>query len=47
MGHISGGSLSRVIWYTRRIPSHLSVLLDLSKRNLIGFCILLSTSSSC
>ena len=22
------------IWYTRRIPSHMSILLDISKRNL-------------
>ncbi len=34
MGHISLAAPVAHIWYTRRIPSHLSVLLDLSKRNL-------------
>ena len=34
MGHITLAAPVAHIWYTRRIPSHLSVLLDLSKRNL-------------
>jgi DNA-directed RNA polymerase subunit beta' len=34
MGHIALAAPVAHIWYTRRIPSHLSVLLDLSKRNL-------------
>ncbi len=34
MGHITLAAPVAHVWYTRRIPSHLSVLLDLSKRNL-------------
>ncbi len=34
MGHITLAAPVAHIWYTRRIPSHLSVVLDLSKRNL-------------
>jgi DNA-directed RNA polymerase subunit beta' len=34
MGHITLAAPVAHIWYTRRIPSHLSVLLDISKRNL-------------
>jgi len=34
MGHIALAAPVSHVWYTRRIPSHLSVLLDLSKRNL-------------
>jgi DNA-directed RNA polymerase subunit beta' len=34
MGHITLAAPVSHIWYTRRIPSHLSVLLGLSKRNL-------------
>ncbi len=34
MGHITLAAPVAHIWYTRRVPSHLSVLLDISKRNL-------------
>ncbi len=34
MGHITLAAPVAHIWYTRRIPSHLSILLDISKRNL-------------
>ena len=34
MGHIMLAAPVAHIWYTRRIPSHLSILLDISKRNL-------------
>ena len=34
LGHISLAAPVAHIWYTRRIPSHLSILLDISKRNL-------------
>jgi DNA-directed RNA polymerase subunit beta' len=34
MGHITLAAPVAHVWYTRRIPSHLSVLLDFSKRNL-------------
>ena len=34
MGHIALAAPVAHIWYTRRIPSHLSILLDISKRNL-------------
>ncbi len=34
MGHITLAAPVAHIWYTRRIPSHLSVLLDITKRNL-------------
>jgi len=34
LGHIALAAPVAHIWYTRRIPSHLSVLLDISKRNL-------------
>jgi DNA-directed RNA polymerase subunit beta' len=34
MGHITLAAPVAHVWYTRRIPSHLSVLLDISKRNL-------------
>ena len=34
MGHISLAAPVAHIWYTRRIPSHLSIILDISKRNL-------------
>ena len=34
MGHIVLAAPVAHIWYTRRIPSHLSILLDISKRNL-------------
>ena len=34
MGHITLAAPGAHIWYTRRIPSHLSILLDISKRNL-------------
>ncbi|MBN1262084.1 MAG: DNA-directed RNA polymerase subunit beta' [Anaerolineae bacterium] len=34
MGHIKLAAPVAHIWYTRRVPSHLSILLDISKRNL-------------
>ncbi len=34
MGHIMLAAPVAHIWYTRRVPSHLSILLDISKRNL-------------
>ncbi len=34
MGHITLAAPVAHIWYTRRVPSHLSILLDISKRNL-------------
>ncbi|HOT93288.1 MAG TPA: DNA-directed RNA polymerase subunit beta' [Anaerolineae bacterium] len=34
LGHITLAAPVAHIWYTRRIPSHLSILLDISKRNL-------------
>ncbi len=34
MGHITLAAPVAHIWYTRRVPSHLSVLLNISKRNL-------------
>ena len=34
MGHIALAAPVAHIWYTRRIPSHLSILLNISKRNL-------------
>jgi len=34
MGHIVLAAPVAHIWYTRRVPSHLSILLDISKRNL-------------
>ncbi len=34
LGHISLAAPVAHIWYTRRIPSHMSILLDISKRNL-------------
>ncbi len=34
MGHITLAAPVAHIWYTRRIPSHLSILLDVSKREL-------------
>ena len=34
MGHIKLAAPVAHVWYTRRVPSHLSVLLDITKRNL-------------
>ncbi|MCD6345192.1 MAG: DNA-directed RNA polymerase subunit beta' [Anaerolineae bacterium] len=34
MGHITLAAPVAHVWYTRRVPSHLSILLDISKRNL-------------
>ncbi len=34
MGHITLAAPVAHIWYTRRVPSHLSILLDITKRNL-------------
>jgi DNA-directed RNA polymerase subunit beta' len=34
MGHITLAAPVAHIWYTRRVPSHLSILLNISKRNL-------------
>ncbi|MBN1874126.1 MAG: DNA-directed RNA polymerase subunit beta' [Anaerolineae bacterium] len=34
MGHITLAAPVAHIWYTRRVPSHLSILLDISKRNM-------------
>ncbi len=34
LGHITLAAPVAHIWYTRRIPSHLGILLDISKRNL-------------
>ncbi len=34
MGHITLAAPVAHIWYTRRVPSHLSILIDISKRNL-------------
>lgn len=34
MGHISLAAPVSHVWYTRRVPSHLGVLLDISRRNL-------------
>ena len=34
MGHITLAAPVAHVWYTRRVPSHLSILLNISKRNL-------------
>ncbi len=34
LGHITLAAPVAHVWYTRRVPSHLSVLLDITKRNL-------------